>query len=252
MRNNYFGNERVSDSPPSISVIVPVLNDAANLDRLCGVLVGYPAVVEVIVADGGSTDELERVAASWGAKVLPCERGRGVQLNRGAAAAREEILWFLHADVLPPDNADDLILRALADSGTIGGAFRFRLLERRWFGGILGFFINLRSRVFRLPYGDQGYFVRRSVFDKVGGFPNTAIMEDVGFMDRIRGMGGFILLNASIGVSSRRWDREGVFRATLRNWRVFVRFRLGASVEALTGDYPPETMPNPRDPSTRP
>lgn len=236
--------------PPSISVIIPVYNDAENLDRLLEILRRRCKVDEIIVADGGSSDDPRRIAGKWGATLVVSERGRGVQLNRGAAASKGEILWFLHADIGPPNDADVCILEAIDDPRVIGGAFRFRLMETRWYGGPLAFSINLRSRLLRLPFGDQGYFIRRSVFEKVGGFPDTPIMEDVGFMDRIRGEGEFVLLNAAVAVSSRRWDREGFIRATLRNWRVFIRFRLGASAESLVNEYLPEGNFRRDDPST--
>lgn len=236
--------------PPSISVIIPVYNDSENLDRLLEILRRRCTVGEIIVADGGSSDDPGRIAGKWGATLVVSERGRGVQLNRGAAASTGEILWFLHADIEPPNDADVCILEAIENPRVIGGAFRFRLMETRWYGRILAFFINTRSRLLRLPYGDQGYFVRRSVFEEIGGFPGSPIMEDVGFMDRIRAKGEFVILNAAIAVSSRRWDREGFIRGTLRNWRVFIRFRLGASAESLVNEYLPEGGIRRRDPST--
>lgn len=236
--------------PAPISVIIPVYNDAENLDQLLGRLMRMSEVGERIVADGGSGDDPESIANKWGASFVSSERGRGVQLNRGAAASKGEILWFLHADVEPPSQASVSILEKLENTQVIGGAFRFRLMETRWYGPPLAFFINLRSRLLRLPYGDQGYFIRRNIFEKIGGFPDTPIMEDVGFMDRIRGQGEFVILNASVAVSSRRWDREGFIHRTLRNWRVFIRFRLGASAETLVKDYPAEVGAPRREPST--
>jgi len=231
--------ERSDASPdPSISVVVPVLNDADCLDRLCRRLKSLPHIREVVVADGGSTDSLQKVVDIHDLVLVSSPMGRGIQMNRGAAIVKGGILWFLHADTLPEAGSTDEIIRRLEKEGTVGGAFRFSLSEPRRYGAMFEFFIGLRSKYLSMPYGDQGYFVRRRDFEEVGGFPEIPIMEDVEFLRRIKTRGRFQTLDLRIGISPRRWDREGVVKRTILNWTLMIRHKLGASPESLARSYP--------------
>jgi rSAM/selenodomain-associated transferase 2 len=223
-----------------ISVIVPVLNDDAALDALLARLRRISPSVEVIVADGGRSGGAREICGRNDAVWLPCAPGRGPQMNRGAAASSGDVLWFLHADsVIHPDSFDG-IARALDDPETAGGAFRFRLLERHGYAPLLDLGVGLRCRWLRLPYGDQGLFVRRRVFEAMGGYREISFLEDLDFVRRLRRIGRVEILSTPIGVSSRRWEREGFARVTMRNWLVTLAFALGVPPDRLVGWYRPE------------
>src|SRR5262245_5881987 len=154
-----------------LSVIVPVLNEEARIPAQLARLVGLNGVDEIIVVDGGSVDRTPDLAAAAGCRIVTAPRGRGTQMNAGAAAASGDILLFLHADVRLPVDAPSLIRTALADPSVVAGAFRTRTIaegRRTWATRWLGL-ADLRSRYSRLPYGDQALFVRRDSFERVGG-----------------------------------------------------------------------------------
>ncbi|MCB9784194.1 MAG: TIGR04283 family arsenosugar biosynthesis glycosyltransferase [Candidatus Omnitrophica bacterium] len=230
-------------APMTLSVIVPVLNDAIHLRTLSQRLKTLPHIREIIVSDGGSKDEVEAVVGEFSLTLVSGARGRGSQMNKGAETATGEILWFLHADTLPATNATESILGAIRDPRTVGGAFRFHLAEPRWYGPLLNVAVNLRSKWFSMPYGDQGFFVRREVFERIGGFPDIPIMEDVEFLPRVKPEGDIALLDTPIEISPRRWDREGFLKRTLLNWLLMLRWRRGASPEDLLKFYRPGDVP---------
>ena len=229
---------------PELSVVVPALNEAATLPALLATLAGgLPLPHEVVVADGGSTDGTAEVARARGSRTVVAPRGRGRQLGAGAHAARAEVLWFLHADARP----DGAVLRqvaALAAGHAAGraitGAHAARLaidapgLAYR----IVEAGANLRSSLAALPYGDQGLLVTRAHYQAVGGDPAWPLMEDVALVRALRRAGVPIrLLDGRITVSARRWQRDGVVRRTLGNWRLLARFLAGADPEALAERY---------------
>jgi rSAM/selenodomain-associated transferase 2 len=228
---------RDPDAP--ISVIVPVLNDARFLDRLAARLEEVPYLREVIVVDGGSQDGLSEMVRKWDLILLSSPRGRGIQMNRGAEIAKGDVLWFLHADTLPALSATADILETLRRTEILGGAFRFRLAERRWYGPLFEFFIAIRSKIFSLPYGDQGFFVRREIFQKIGGYAEIPLMEDVEFMAQVRGEGQFQMLSTPIEISPRRWDSEGVLKRTALNWWIVLSYKAGKPAEKLIRLYAP-------------
>lgn len=219
-----------------ISVIIPTLNEAANIasqidqTRCLG-------ECEIIVVDGGSTDAT--VARATGAdRVEVSLLGRARQQNHGAKISRGDVLLFLHADCRLPVTALESIRQALADPRVVGGCFeqqidavglRYRWIER---GNAL------RVRLFKLAYGDQAIFVRRSVFEELGRFPELKLMEDVFLMKRLRRAGRFVLLPDQLTVSARRWQRHGVIRQTLRNWTLLTLALLGVSPDRLVRFYP--------------
>ncbi len=159
-------------------------------------------------------------------------------MNTGARSAKGQILWFLHADTLPHERSTVEILKALEEPETVGGAFGFSLSEKRWYGPLFNWFIGMRSSLLCLPYGDQGFFVRHSIFLEVGGFPEIQIMEDVEVLKRLKEKGNFRLIDLPIGISPRRWDQEGVFKRTFLNWFLMIRYRCGARPEDLVSLYP--------------
>ncbi|MGI8978542.1 MAG: TIGR04283 family arsenosugar biosynthesis glycosyltransferase [Pirellulaceae bacterium] len=220
-----------------ISVIIPALNEAANIVRAVTSAQASGAE-EVIVADGGSGDETCMLAELSGAKVVLAPRGRAVQQNAGARVASGDVLLFLHADNwLGEDAITQVRSAANRRKNKLCGAFQqkieafpfiYRLLERgnaervRWFG---------------LPYGDQAIFVTRELFDRVGGFPEEPFLEDVLLMQRLRRLSWPLLLPGPVHVSPRRWEQRGVLRQTLRNWAILTAFSLGASTQRLAAWY---------------
>jgi rSAM/selenodomain-associated transferase 2 len=219
-----------------ISVIIPTLHEAENIAELIEATrrVGE---CEIIVVDGDSTDgTLQRASAAD--QTLTSEPGRARQQNLGAEASRGDVLLFLHADCRLPTDAFEAIRKAFRDDRVVGGCFsqrivatgiRYRMLE--WGNG-------WRVRAFKLAYGDQAIFVRRSVFEELGGFPKLRLMEDVFLMKRLRRAGRFVLLKERLLVSARRWQQHGVVRQTLRNWTLLTCALCGISPDRLAKYYP--------------
>jgi rSAM/selenodomain-associated transferase 2 len=218
-----------------ISVIIPVLNEA---ERIADLIEQTRALgdCEIIVVDGGSSDAT--LANSQAADLcLSTERGRAIQQNAGAAAARGDVLVFLHADCRLQAVAFDALRAALGDPRCVGGCFRqvidapgmrYRLLE--WGN-------TLRVRLCGWAYGDQGIFVRRSSFEELGGFPPLRLMEDLYFMKRLKREGRIVVLDAPIHTSARRWQAQGVIRQTLRNWTLIALAHFGVSPNRLAKFY---------------
>ncbi|MBI3463756.1 MAG: TIGR04283 family arsenosugar biosynthesis glycosyltransferase [Planctomycetes bacterium] len=220
-----------------ISIVIPALNESANIVAAVEkAWATHPQ--EVIVADGGSDDGTPDLAQQAGAKVVSSPRGRGVQQNRGAAAATGEVLLFLHADTwLAPDGLPQ-ITAAFDRPEVIFGAFRQRIEATgriyRW----LERGNALRASWRGLPYGDQGVFVRRAAFEEAGGFPEVGLLEDVLLVKTLRRRAWPVLLPGPIHVSARRWERHGVVSQTARNWLLLSAARLGVPPDRLAAFYP--------------
>jgi len=222
----------------NVSIIIPTLNEENRIGQAVE-WAWANGPHEVLVVDGGSRDETVAVAERQGARVIGGMRGRASQQNLGAREATGDVLLFLHADnLLEPDGVHQ-IARVLENPAVLGGAFRqqiaapgllYRLLER---GNAL------RARVFGLPYGDQGIFLRREVFECLGGFPEVSLMEDLLLMRKLRRRSRPVLLPGPLRVSPRRWQRYGVVRQTARNWSLLAAERLGVSPSSLSRFYPP-------------
>lgn len=195
---------------PELSVVIPTLNEERTIES-CLQAVGRRQDVEAVVSDGGSADGTVRRARSMGARVVEGPPGRGGQLNRGAAATQSEWLLFLHADCRLPLGWHDAVATALADPANSLGCFRLHTepspgtrpspVQRFWLRTL-----DLRSRGLRLPYGDQAFAVRRKVFDRVGGFPDIPLMEDLAFARDCRKVGRIRRLPLEIRTTARRTD----------------------------------------------
>ena len=222
-----------------VTVVIPVYRDRQALARLLAALAALdPQPSEVIVVDGGSDREIEALCGEAGCRYLASRACRGEQMDRGARAAESELLWFLHADNTPrPESI--AVIRAHMGPGTVGGWFRFVFeSERCWQARLLASLINLRARV-GTPYGDQGLFMRRDAYRQAGGFPPRALFEEPPLVKRLRKSGRFAPVAAALGVSARRWKRDGWFRRSLRNRLLALAYILRRSPDDLAQRYFP-------------
>ncbi|BAU43917.1 TIGR04283 family arsenosugar biosynthesis glycosyltransferase [Leptolyngbya sp. O-77] len=219
-----------------ISVIIPTLNEAAELPSLLETL-SPSGTLEVIVADGGSQDDTRAIAQQHGATVVHSAPGRARQMNAGAAAATGKTLLFLHADTRLPKDFSNLVQQTLSQPGVALGAFDLsidgtlpglRWVERgvRW-----------RSRWFSLPYGDQALFLRTDTFWQLGGFPEVPILEDLKLVRKAQMLGKVAIAPAVVSTSARRWEALGVWQTTLINQGVLIAAGLGVPLERITRFY---------------
>jgi rSAM/selenodomain-associated transferase 2 len=222
--------------PVPITVVVPTLNEAQFIVGCLDALAPLRARGhEVIVVDGGSDDGSVRLAQDRADRVLAAPRGRASQLNAGARAARGEALVFLHADTRLPPDADRLVLKALAGRGW--GRFDVKIDGRGALFALVGAMMSLRSRLTGVATGDQGIFVRRSVFDALGGYPEIPLMEDIELSRRLRRGGPPACLRARVLTSARRWQAHGVLRTIVLMWRLRLAYALGADPARLAQRY---------------
>lgn len=224
--------------PSLLTVILPVLNEAACIQATLGTLQAMRGRgVEVIVCDGGSDDGTAKLAVPWADRVLSTPRGRARQMNAGAALAGSPVLLFLHADTRLPDHADDLVLTGLATSGRVWGRFDVRIAGKPGLLRMVAFFMNRRSRWSGIATGDQAIFVRREAFETVGGFPDQPLMEDIELSKRLRRFGPPLCLPEKVVTSGRRWEQHGAWRTIWLMWRLRWLYWLGVSAERLAGMY---------------
>jgi rSAM/selenodomain-associated transferase 2/rSAM/selenodomain-associated transferase 1 len=233
---------RAAGGGRTISVIIPTLNEEAEIgETLSTVFRGSPD--EVIVADGGSTDGTCALARGFGAKVVSVARGRARQLNAGAGHARGEVLLFLHADTWVPAGYARLMTQCLDQRGVAGGAFSFALREAFAGRRLIETLVNLRCRWLHSPFGDQGLFLRRELFETLGGFPDWPILEDAEMVRRLRQSGRVVTLSPGVSTSGRRWQRVGVWRTLLMNQIIMAGFFCRVSPEHLARLYSPPAVP---------
>ncbi len=224
----------------ALSIIIPTLNEAQVLGRTLAQLRHNPPHkrnCEVIIVDGGSTDATVSIAKKTDCKIISNARGRSRQMNAGAAQAVGEILLFLHADTLLPDNFPELIHNAISSPAVAAGAFSLAIDSPSKGLAAIAYMANLRSRLLHLPYGDQAYFVTREMFIATGGFPEIEIMEDFVFIRKIKTRGKIIILPEYAITSARRWRNIGIVRTTLINQLIVCGYWLGVSPVKLAGWY---------------
>jgi rSAM/selenodomain-associated transferase 2 len=218
---------------PFLSIIVPVFYEADTINLFLAKLrlIKEFDSCEVIIVDGSTSQEtIECISGSSVVKVASHRAGRGFQMNIGASRARGDMLLFLHADTILPANAISLIRQAMKDERLVAGSFRLAIDSTNPALRVIARLTTMRSRFTRLPFGDQGIFIRKSVFEKMNGFRDIPLMEDLDLMLRIRSAGlPIVILPASVLTSSRRWDRDGIVLGTLRNWILRALFYLGVS-----------------------
>ena len=221
-----------------LSIVMPVLNEAAGLGAALQALAPLKARgVQLIVADGGSKDGTVALAQAAGALVVDAPRGRAMQMNAGAQVASAEVLLFLHADTLLPDDADLLITQAVASGKTVWGRFDVRISGRSRLLQMVATFMNLRSRLSDIATGDQAIFMTHAAFDAVGGFPAQPLMEDIEISNRLRQLSRPACLRAKVVTSGRRWETRGVWRTVLLMWRLRFAYWRGAAPERLAELY---------------
>lgn len=223
---------------PSLSIVIPVLNEAPNiaatLEEL-GVL--RAAGAEIIVVDGGSTDDTLALAATLADRIVASACGRALQMNAGAAVAHGDVLLFLHADTRLPPHADKLIREGLAQSGRAWGRFDVSIEGRHPLLPVVAAFMNARSRLTGIATGDQAIFVTREAFAAAGGFPDIALMEDIELARRLKRASRPLCLSARVTTSGRRWERRGVLRTIVLMWRLRLAYFFGAKPEELAKQY---------------
>jgi len=219
-----------------VAVIVPTLDEARCLERRLPA--ARAAADELIVSDGGSTDGTVELARSLGAVVVTGSPGRGVQLNRGAACASAPLLCFLHADSSLPLGAAAAMRGAVA-AGALGGGFALRFEDDRPLLRLGAILIELRTRLTRIPLGDQGQFVTRDAFTALGGFREWPILEDLDFFRRLKRLGATALLPAPVTTSGRRFLSQGILRTVATNWVIWLLYFCGVPPTRLARLYRP-------------
>ncbi len=221
----------------TISIIIPVLNEAAIIKDSLAKL-DRSVDVEVIVVDGGSKDNTVCLARETGVKVISTTAaGRANQMNKGAEEATGDILLFLHADTHLPSNYQKTVTEVLSQPKTIAGAFSLAIDSRQRSLRVVERAVNWRSRYFSLPYGDQAIFLKKSVFQEIGGFPNLPIMEDFELIQRLKCRGKIAIAPAAVLTSGRRWQKLGVFKTTLINQLIIFGYYLGIPPQKLKRLY---------------
>jgi rSAM/selenodomain-associated transferase 2 len=224
----------------TISVILPVWNEASVINHtIANILsLGHSKDMEIIVVDGSAEGETIRAVQNQEVKKVVSEKGRSRQMNTGASLARGGILFFLHADTLLPKDALRAVSSAMQGKEFVGGAFDLGIDSPRHIFRVIETAASLRSRITRIPYGDQGIFIRKDYLHAIGGFKEIPLMEDVDLMRRIKKAGDKIcILPLKVNTSPRRWEREGIVRCTLRNWTLITLFCLGFPPEKLARYY---------------
>ncbi len=226
--------------PPAVSVIIPVLGEEAGINpclrQVRETAAGEP--VEIIVVDGDPDSGTVKRIDDGDVIALRSPKGRGAQMNRGAASAKGSVLLFLHADTILPPDAFRLIRDALADPRVTGGAFDLAIDSPRPLLLLTARCASLKHRITRVPYGDQAIFIRRDFFKAAGGYREIPLFEDVDMMKRIKRLDGkIIILPERVRTSARKWERDGILYAIFRNWFLQVLHLMGVSPEFLVRRY---------------
>ncbi|WP_166646084.1 TIGR04283 family arsenosugar biosynthesis glycosyltransferase [Halospina denitrificans] len=225
--------------PMQLSIIMPVLNESASIRRTLEALQALRrGGHEVVLCDGGSTDGTREAAAGLYDQWVAAMPGRAAQMNAGAAQARGNLLLFLHADTLLPEAAPEWLERFWR-SNRDWGRFDVRLSGNRGLFRVIGFFMNLRSRLTGICTGDQAQFVRRSLFEGLGGFAPLPLMEDVEFSGRLKQHSRPFCIPSPVVTDSRRWEANGAWRTILLMWRLRWDYWRGVPAEQLRARYYP-------------
>jgi rSAM/selenodomain-associated transferase 2 len=219
------------------SIIIPVLNEASVIRQTLHPLQpSRQRGVEIIVVDGGSSDGTQKLAKLLADHVLSASKGRAQQMNRGAQCATGEYLLFLHADTRLPARWLS-ILTGVYERSAVWGRFDVRLSGRHWLLRVIETMMNWRSRVTGIATGDQAIFVRRVLFERIGGFPGIALMEDIVLSRRLKNCAAPLCLRDKVVTSSRRWEDNGILKTVLLMWWLRLQFYFGADTARLASVY---------------
>ncbi|MGE0034248.1 MAG: TIGR04283 family arsenosugar biosynthesis glycosyltransferase [Xanthobacteraceae bacterium] len=223
---------------PSLSIIVPVLNEGERIAASLDALAPLRALgVEVVVVDGGSRDATVQRARLRADKVVSGPRGRATQMNAGAEKATGDILLFLHSDTRLPSDADHVLLNGLERSGRAWGRFDVQIDSKKPMLRIVARMMNLRSRLTGIATGDQAIFVRRDAFRQFGGFPSIELMEDIALSKLLKRIGPPLCLRERVITSARRWEKRGMINTILLMWRLRLAYFFGADPKDLAQLY---------------
>ena len=224
--------------PPELSIIVPVLNEAATIGSFLDALpMRCKSRPEVIVVDGGSNDATRSHALPRCDQLILSRPGRALQMNAGAKRAGGSILWFLHADSSLPQHPDRAITQALSGSQFAWGCFDVRLSGTRPMLRVVEVMMNWRSRLSAICTGDQGLFMTREAFQAVGGFPEISLMEDIAISRRLKSISRPARISLPLITSSRRWERKGIARTIVLMWKLRLLYFFGADPARLARQY---------------
>jgi rSAM/selenodomain-associated transferase 2 len=218
----------------SLSIIVPMLNEASDIADALRALRDLDA--EIIAVDGASSDKTVECATPHADLLLDSARGRARQMNAGAAAARGDILLFLHADTSLPPAADQIIKQSIAN-GAMWGRFDVKISGKSTWFPVIATMMNWRSRLTGIATGDQAIFVKRSAFDLIGGFPDQPLMEDIVLSQGLKQLGRPTCLRHKVVTAGRRWEKHGILRTILSMWWLRLRFFFGADPKKLAVEY---------------
>ena len=223
------------DKIPKISIIIPTLNEAERIKLLLDFLSFYEDT-EIIVSDGGSTDGTVQIVSRYpNVMQVFSPKGRGNQMNTGAASATSDILFFLHADTLPPEDFISKITSAFADPKVRAGSFYLKFDREHPLLRFYSWLSRINTRL--ATYGDQAFFIRRKVFEQIGGFAAIPLMEDLEIQPRLRKGGKFIKLDVPVTTSARKFSEKGFLWNEIRNVILVILYLLGIPAEKLAHYY---------------
>lgn len=222
----------------SCSIIIPVLNEAVHLPAQLAALQKWrQAGHEIIVVDGGSDDASVAIATPLVDQIITSEKGRAVQMNNGAALANNSWLVFLHVDTFFSDTAMNSLQAVFCDDDVKWGRFNVRLSAGSPLLKLVSILMNIRSRLTDIATGDQAMFMRKTIFEQVGGFPNIALMEDISLSSKLKKIASPYCAKEFVTTSSRRWQKHGVVKTILMMWSLRLRYFFGASPAVLAERY---------------
>jgi rSAM/selenodomain-associated transferase 2 len=224
-------------APCSISIVVPVLNEAPILGAFLAQLRAVAPVAEIIVVDGGSEDDTCGIAEQMADVVIDAVRRRAIQMNAGAAKARGDVLWFLHADLSVPANSIIEIEEALADAHVVGGCFRLQFPRRELIYRVSDLLGNVGVDIFGFALGDHGIFCRRSAFERTDGYPDVPILEDAELYRKLGRLGRMVQLRDQIVCSPRAYERFGRYRTTAVYFLILALYVCGVPIRFLYRIY---------------
>jgi len=226
---------------PEISIIVPVYSESNVISTLIHHLqeLKYKGEYEIIIVDGHPENTtLQIIQSNASIRKISSQKGRALQMNRGAGIAEGEILLFVHADTYLPENGLNVIARKLCSRKIVGGAFRLGIDSSHPGLKIIEIVANNRTNLTRIPYGDQAIFIKKDYFHEFGGYKNIPLMEDVELMRRIKRRGDqIIIIGQKTRTSPRRWIQQGITYCTLRNWIIYMLYSFGVEPEKLIKFY---------------